>query len=71
MDGVAKCGTLSDFGRDKAPTLAKYPIPVIYVLDMHLVLREAESTHQPKNGAEEQQQKDKWQVLPQLTLTDN
>lgn len=29
MDGVAKCGTLSDFGRDEAPTQTKYPIPQV------------------------------------------
>ena len=29
VDGVAKCGTLSDFGRNEAPTPTKYPIPQV------------------------------------------
>ncbi|TKS84503.1 MORN repeat-containing protein 3 [Collichthys lucidus] len=44
VDGVAKCGTLSDFGRDEAPTPTKYPIPQVHLVDMQLVLREAQST---------------------------
>uniref|UniRef100_A0A8P4G559 MORN repeat-containing protein 3 n=1 Tax=Dicentrarchus labrax TaxID=13489 RepID=A0A8P4G559_DICLA len=27
VDGIPKCGTLSDFGRDEAPTPTKYPVP--------------------------------------------
>ncbi|XP_035464366.2 MORN repeat-containing protein 3 isoform X1 [Scophthalmus maximus] len=45
VDGSAKCGTLSDFGRDQAPTPTKYPIPHIHLLDVELVLREAQSAH--------------------------
>ncbi|KAM9841543.1 MORN repeat-containing protein 3 [Aulostomus maculatus] len=45
VDGVAKCGTVSDFGRDDAPTPTKYPIPKIHLADMQLVLREAKSTY--------------------------
>ncbi|XP_059213298.1 MORN repeat-containing protein 3 isoform X2 [Centropristis striata] len=45
VDGVAKCGTLSDFGRNEAPTLTKYPIPQIQLVDMQLVLREAQSAY--------------------------
>ncbi|XP_034402330.1 MORN repeat-containing protein 3 [Cyclopterus lumpus] len=43
MDGVAKCGTLSDFGRNEAPTPTKYPIPQLQLVDMQSVLSEAQS----------------------------
>nr|XP_033503598.1 MORN repeat-containing protein 3 [Epinephelus lanceolatus] len=43
VDGVAKCGTLSDFGRNEAPTPTKYLIPQLHLVDMQLVLREAQS----------------------------
>ncbi|KAM8743195.1 MORN repeat-containing protein 3 isoform 1-T1 [Acanthopagrus schlegelii] len=43
VDGVAKCGTLSDFGRDEAPAPTKYPIPQLHLVDMQLVLKEAQS----------------------------
>ncbi|XP_034566206.1 MORN repeat-containing protein 3 [Notolabrus celidotus] len=46
VDGVAKCGTLSDFGRNEAPTPTKYPIPQVQLADMQLVIREAQSTYQ-------------------------
>lgn len=29
VDGVAKCGTLSDFKREEAPMPPKYPIPQV------------------------------------------
>lgn len=29
VDGVAKCGTMSDFGRNEAPTPTEYPIPKV------------------------------------------
>ncbi|KAM3874294.1 MORN repeat-containing protein 3 [Diretmus argenteus] len=45
VDGVAKCGTLSDVGRDEAPTPTKYPIPKVHLLDMQLVLMESQSAH--------------------------
>ncbi|XP_042364659.1 MORN repeat-containing protein 3 [Plectropomus leopardus] len=45
VDGVAKCGTLSDFGRDEAPTPTKYPIPQLHLVDMQSVLKEAQSAH--------------------------
>ncbi|XP_040012515.1 MORN repeat-containing protein 3 isoform X1 [Xiphias gladius] len=50
VDGVAKCGTLSDFGRDEAPTPTKYPIPQIQLVDMQLVLREAQSAYLDQYG---------------------
>lgn len=34
VEGVAKCGTLSDFGRDEAPTPTKYPIPQVEILTL-------------------------------------
>ncbi|XP_030623967.1 MORN repeat-containing protein 3 [Chanos chanos] len=43
VDGVAKCGTVSDFGREEAPTPTTYPIPQVHLLDMRSVLTEAES----------------------------
>ncbi|CAG5867427.1 unnamed protein product [Menidia menidia] len=45
VDGIAKCGTLSDPERDKAPTPAKYPIPKLHLTDMELVLNEAKSSY--------------------------
>lgn len=45
VDGVPKCGTLSDFGRDGAPMPAKYQIPKVHLIDTQLVLREAESAY--------------------------
>lgn len=33
VNGVAKCGTLVDFGRDEAPTPTKYPIPKVQHFD--------------------------------------
>uniref|UniRef100_A0A8D3D9X5 MORN repeat-containing protein 3 n=1 Tax=Scophthalmus maximus TaxID=52904 RepID=A0A8D3D9X5_SCOMX len=44
-DGIAKCGILSDFGRDQAPKPTKYPIPP-------LELKEPQSVF----GIDEQQQ---------------
>ncbi|XP_029921821.1 MORN repeat-containing protein 3 isoform X1 [Myripristis murdjan] len=46
VDGVAKCGTLSDHGRDEAPIPTKYPIPKVHLLDMQAVLKETQSTYQ-------------------------
>ncbi|XP_061820753.1 MORN repeat-containing protein 3-like [Nerophis lumbriciformis] len=45
VEGDAKCGTLSDFGREEAPYPTKYPIPQITLIDMRLVLTEAESAY--------------------------
>ncbi|XP_041826085.1 MORN repeat-containing protein 3 [Melanotaenia boesemani] len=45
VDGVAKCGTLSDYERDAAPTPAKLPIPKVCLVDVESVLREAESAY--------------------------
>ncbi|XP_028273490.1 MORN repeat-containing protein 3 [Parambassis ranga] len=44
-DGVAKCGTLSDCGRDKATTPPTYPIPKLHLMDAQLVLKEAKSAY--------------------------
>ncbi|CAL8278757.1 unnamed protein product [Merluccius merluccius] len=44
VDGVFKCGTLSDCGREDAPMPTKYPIPKVELLDAQLVLMEAQST---------------------------
>lgn len=44
VDGVCKCGTLADCGRDDAPTPTKSPIPKVELLDAQLVLMEAQST---------------------------
>lgn len=35
VDGVAKCGTLSDFGRNEAKTPTEYPIPQVCQIIMH------------------------------------
>ncbi|XP_037135540.1 MORN repeat-containing protein 3-like [Syngnathus acus] len=45
VDGDAKCGTLSDFGRETAPFPTKYPIPRVTLVDMKRVLTEAESAY--------------------------
>ncbi|XP_040054125.1 MORN repeat-containing protein 3 isoform X1 [Gasterosteus aculeatus] len=45
VDGVAKCGTLSDFQRSEAPTPTKYSIPQLQLMDMDLVLSEAKSAY--------------------------
>ncbi|KAM4635180.1 MORN repeat-containing protein 3 [Polymixia lowei] len=42
VDGVAKCGAISDFGRDEAPMPTKYPIPKVHLLDAQLVLMESQ-----------------------------
>ncbi|XP_076019613.1 MORN repeat-containing protein 3 isoform X2 [Genypterus blacodes] len=42
VNGIAKCGALSDFGRDEAPTPSKYPFPKVHLLDAELVLKEAQ-----------------------------
>ncbi|XP_054469054.1 MORN repeat-containing protein 3 [Anoplopoma fimbria] len=49
--GVAKCGTLSDFGRNEAPTPTKYPIPQIQLVDMQLVLSEAKSAYTERTNS--------------------
>ncbi|XP_057680157.1 MORN repeat-containing protein 3-like [Corythoichthys intestinalis] len=45
VDGDAKCGTLSDFGREEAPFPTKYPIPPVTLVNMQMVLSEAESVY--------------------------
>ncbi|XP_038827183.1 MORN repeat-containing protein 3 isoform X1 [Salvelinus namaycush] len=45
VDGVAKCGTVSDFGRAEAPTPTIYPIPKVHLLDVRSVLMETQSTY--------------------------
>ncbi|XP_077365840.1 MORN repeat-containing protein 3-like [Festucalex cinctus] len=45
VDGDAKCGTLSDHGREMAPYPTKYPIPEVTLMDMQMVLAEAESVY--------------------------
>ncbi|XP_077411146.1 MORN repeat-containing protein 3-like [Vanacampus margaritifer] len=45
VDGDAKCGTLSDYGRETAPYPTKYPIPKVTLMDMQMVLAEAESVY--------------------------
>ncbi|KAL3041767.1 MORN repeat-containing protein 3 [Trematomus bernacchii] len=45
LDGVAKCGTLSDFGRNEAPTPSKCQIPQVRLVDMQLVLKESEEAY--------------------------
>ncbi|CAL8280941.1 unnamed protein product [Gadus morhua 'NCC'] len=44
VDGVCKCGTLSDYRRDDAPMPSKSPFPKVGLLDAQSVLMEAEST---------------------------
>ncbi|XP_062410075.1 MORN repeat-containing protein 3 [Sardina pilchardus] len=39
-NGVAKCGTVSDFGREEASNPTMYPIPQVRLLDMNAVLME-------------------------------
>ncbi|XP_075901076.1 MORN repeat-containing protein 3 isoform X2 [Nelusetta ayraudi] len=43
VDGVARCGALSDFGRDEAPTPTQYPIPKLWLDNMDEILREAKT----------------------------
>ncbi|XP_068191470.1 MORN repeat-containing protein 3 [Antennarius striatus] len=43
VDGIAKCGTLSDFGREEATTPTKHPIPQVGLVDMELVVQDAQS----------------------------
>ncbi|XP_029371075.1 MORN repeat-containing protein 3 isoform X1 [Echeneis naucrates] len=45
VNGVAKCGTLSDFGREEAPSPTMYPIPQVCLVNMQLVLEEARLAH--------------------------
>ncbi|XP_034090069.1 MORN repeat-containing protein 3 isoform X2 [Gymnodraco acuticeps] len=45
LDGVAKCGTLSDLGRNEAPTPSKCQIPQVHLVDMQLVLKESEEAY--------------------------
>ncbi|XP_019937150.2 MORN repeat-containing protein 3-like isoform X2 [Paralichthys olivaceus] len=45
VDGVAKCGTLSYFGKDDAPTPTNHPIPQLQLVDMELVLRDAQAAN--------------------------
>ncbi|KAK9968632.1 hypothetical protein ABG768_002947 [Culter alburnus] len=43
VDGVAKCGTLSDFGREAADRPPVYPIPKVCLQDSQAVLMEAQA----------------------------
>ncbi|XP_065117867.1 MORN repeat-containing protein 3 [Paramisgurnus dabryanus] len=43
VDGVAKSGTLSDFGRETALNPTMYPIPKVCLIDAQSVLMEAQS----------------------------
>ncbi|KAI7793500.1 MORN repeat-containing protein 3 [Triplophysa rosa] len=43
VDGVAKCGTLTDSEREAAPSPTIYPIPKVCLLDPQSVLMEAQS----------------------------
>uniref|UniRef100_A0A8C1KHU1 MORN repeat-containing protein 3 n=1 Tax=Cyprinus carpio TaxID=7962 RepID=A0A8C1KHU1_CYPCA len=43
VDDVAKCGTLSDFGREAAVRLTVYPIPKVCLQDSQAVLMEAQA----------------------------
>ncbi|KAM6901140.1 uncharacterized protein PEZ65_019320 [Lycodopsis pacificus] len=45
LDGKAKCGTMSDFGRNEAPAPTQCPIPQLQLVDMQLVLSEAKSAY--------------------------
>ncbi|KAK9532608.1 hypothetical protein VZT92_009984 [Zoarces viviparus] len=45
LDGMAKCGTMSDFGRNEAPAPTQHPIPQLQLVDMQLVLSEAKSAY--------------------------
>ncbi|XP_056147014.1 MORN repeat-containing protein 3 [Lampris incognitus] len=45
VDGVAKCGTLIDFGRDEASAPPKYSVPKVHLVDTQLVLMETQSAH--------------------------
>uniref|UniRef100_A0A3P8UNE4 MORN repeat-containing protein 3 n=2 Tax=Cynoglossus semilaevis TaxID=244447 RepID=A0A3P8UNE4_CYNSE len=58
VDGVAKCGTLTDCERDKAPTPTKYPIPKLHLVDAELVLKEAQSLHHDQRDREEGEDSD-------------
>ncbi|KAL0965625.1 hypothetical protein UPYG_G00283680 [Umbra pygmaea] len=40
VDGVAKCGTVCDFGREDAATPTLYPIPKVHLLDVESVIME-------------------------------
>lgn len=42
VDGVPKCGTMKDFGRDNAPEPTQYPIPPVELLNADQVISEAE-----------------------------
>ncbi|KAF7667558.1 hypothetical protein LDENG_00057720 [Lucifuga dentata] len=54
VEGIPKCGTLSDFGRDEAPAPTKYPIPKLHLLAAELVLTEAQARLQILAGDDEQ-----------------
>ncbi|XP_005403167.1 PREDICTED: MORN repeat-containing protein 3 [Chinchilla lanigera] len=41
VEGVAKCGTVIDFGRDEAPAPTQFPIPELKLLDPDGVLQDA------------------------------
>uniref|UniRef100_A0AAY5KSA5 MORN repeat-containing protein 3 n=2 Tax=Esox lucius TaxID=8010 RepID=A0AAY5KSA5_ESOLU len=45
VDGVAKCGTVTDFGREEAPKPTVHPIPKVLLLDVQSVLMETQSAH--------------------------
>ncbi|PIK48108.1 putative MORN repeat-containing protein 3 [Apostichopus japonicus] len=48
VDNIAKCGNITDFGRDGAPEPTQYPIPEIKLADSEAALREAEETFLPE-----------------------
>lgn len=41
VENIAKCGKMSDFGREGAPAAPVYPIPKIHLLDPEAVLKDA------------------------------
>jgi len=42
LDDIAKCGTVSDYGREDAPDPTQYPLPQVELASMEHVLSEAE-----------------------------
>ncbi|XP_067107140.1 MORN repeat-containing protein 3 [Osmerus mordax] len=46
VDGVAKCGAVSDFGREESIMPTLYPIPKVHLMDQASVLMESISKYQ-------------------------
>ncbi|KAF6716524.1 MORN repeat-containing protein 3, partial [Oryzias melastigma] len=46
VDGEAKCGTLCEYEKDKAPEPSKSTFPKLHLVDSELVLKEAQSAYQ-------------------------